>query len=157
MAAKHTAPSIAVGGTRVSPVVWPLVALMALIVVLATTARPSHAAGKPGGHSTSSGTLELVLVNSTDGLPHWGQQVTFKVSTTATTEPHVDLNCYQNGTLVYAATTGYYDSYPWPSTQIMTLRSNSWTGGDADCAAKLYYFDGRKTPVVATLSFHAYA
>src|SRR5919198_451743 len=79
------------------------------------------------------------------------------VSTTATTEPHVDLTCSQGGTVVYSATTGYYASYPWPWTQTMTLKSQMWTGGNADCTARLYMFDGSRTKTLATLPFTAYA
>ncbi len=110
-----------------------------------------------GGHPQSTNSsLSLVLLNSADGLAHWGQQVTFNVSTTATTEPNVSLNCYQTGVLVYGAVAGFYPSYPWPWTQIFTLSSPSWTSGAADCTATLYYFSGRKTVTLATLSFGAY-
>lgn len=114
--------------------------------------------GKPTGGSgggSSSLTLEMVNDLNADGLPNWGDSVTFNVSTTATTEPHVDLTCYQNGSLVLGATTGYYASYPWPWTQTMTLSSTMWQGGAADCTATLYYFDGRKSPVLASLRFTA--
>jgi hypothetical protein len=128
----------------------------------AATAAPALAAKSSGGTSsgrTSGGgsTLTLVLLNSTDGLPHWGQQITWQVSTTATTEPHVSVACSQNGSVVYSAQSGYYADYPWPATQDMTLSSQSWTGGDADCTAKLYYFNGSKTVTLTTQSFHVYA
>jgi len=101
----------------------------------------------------SNSTLVLVLVNSTDGSAHWGQKVTFTVSTTKTTEPHVSLACSQSGTVVYRAETGYYSGYPWPWTQTMTLSSYAWTGGAASCTATLYYFSGAKTVTVTTLTF----
>ena len=90
-----------------------------------------------------------------NGLPNRGDTVTFDVSTTATTEPHVNLTCSQNGVIVYGATTGYYPSYLWPWTQFMTLSSAAWQSGAADCTAVLYYFSGRKTPVLASISFTA--
>ena len=103
-----------------------------------------------------TGNLSLVLLNSTDGAAHWGQQVTFNVSTTATTEPHVGLKCSQNGVVVYAAQSGYYASYPWPWTQVMTLSSSAWSGGSAECVATLYYFSGTNSVTLATLNFTAY-
>jgi hypothetical protein len=109
-----------------------------------------------GGHTTASGTFGLVLLDSTDGSAHWGQRVTFNVSTTATTEPHVSLKCSQNGVLVYAAQTGYYAGYLWPWTQVMTLSSVAWTGGSADCVATLYYFSGATVVSLGTSSFTAY-
>ncbi len=115
----------------------------------------SHGPGHGGTTSTSS--LTLVLLNSTDGVPHWGQQVTFNVSTTATTQPNVSLNCYQNGALVYGAVSGFYAGYPWPWTQVFTLSSPSWTGGPANCTAALYYFGGRKTITLTTLSISVVA
>jgi len=113
-------------------------------------------AGKGGPHLSAGSGFALVLVNSTDGLPHWGQQVTFTVSTTATTEPHVSLQCSQAGTLVYSTQTGYFAGYLWPWTQTMTLASTAWKGGQADCVATLYYFDGSKVPTLGTLPFHVY-
>jgi hypothetical protein len=102
--------------------------------------------------------MTLVLLNSTDGLPHHGQQVRFDVSTTATTEPHVSLKCYQAGTLVYTAQTGYYASYPWPWTQTFTLSSGAWTGGAADCVATLYSLSNSGgSTTLKTLSFPVYA
>jgi hypothetical protein len=111
---------------------------------------------KPG---SGSGTLTLVVVSSpyNDGLPHWGGQVSFDVSTTSTTEPHVQLQCFQNGTLVYTQVTGYYASYPWPWTQTFTLSSGAWTGGAASCTATGYYLTGSGTSTFATLSFSAAA
>ena len=110
--------------------------------------------GKPGPAST--GVFSLNVLNSTDGVAHWGQQVTFTVSTTATTEPHVSLRCSQNGVLVYASQTGYFAGYLWPWTQVMTLSSVAWTGGSADCVATLYYFSGADIVSVGTLTFSAY-
>ena len=124
-------------------------------------ATPVAAQGK-GGHKdppSGSSSSSLALVTSTDingnGLPDWGDTVTFKVSTTETTEPHVDLTCSQDGVVVYFATTGYFDSYLWPWTQFMTLSSTAWQGGAAECTAELYYFSGRRMPVLASISFTA--
>ena len=64
------------------------------ILVLVSASLPAAAAkgGRHNSAATSSG-FTLVVLNSTDGLAHWGGQVTFAVSTTATTEPHVSLQC----------------------------------------------------------------
>jgi hypothetical protein len=110
---------------------------------------------KPSGGGSSAFALVVVTDNNANGQPDWGDVVTFNVSTTATTQPHVDLTCRQNGTVVLGATTGFYADYPWPWTQIMTLSSPSWQGGAADCTAVLYYFAGRKNAVLSTLTFAA--
>jgi hypothetical protein len=114
--------------------------------------------GKPPSGSTSNSSLKLgtplVYDANGDGLPNSGDTVRFDVSTTATTQPHVSLKCYQNGALVLTTQTGYYDSYPWPWTQSMNLATDAWTGGAADCTATLYYFVGTKTVYDRTLTVH---
>ncbi|HKH16072.1 MAG TPA: hypothetical protein VKA57_00995 [Solirubrobacteraceae bacterium] len=113
---------------------------VAVVAALCLAIAPAALAGKGGGKPTSgssSSTFNLVLVNSTDGVPHYGQDVTFEVSTTATSRPMVSLACNQGGTMVYAGTVGFYDGYPWSKN--FTLASSWWTGGAADCSARLYY------------------
>jgi hypothetical protein len=112
--------------------------------------------GKPGGGGSGSLTLVMVTDSKDIGVPNWGDRVRFDVSTTATTEPNVSLTCSQNGVVVYGAVTGYYEGYPWPWTQVMTLSSNTWQGGRADCTAKLYYFSNNRTVDLASKSFTAY-
>jgi hypothetical protein len=129
-------------------------ALAALALVLVPAALAGK--GKPGGSGAgSSSTLRLVLLNSADGLPHYGQRVTFSISTTAS-RPFVSLNCYQGGAWVYTASVGYFPEYPWAKE--FTLAGTSWPGGAADCTARLYTTkDGRRTTTLATLGFHVYA
>jgi hypothetical protein len=133
------------------------VAILALLtMVLLGLEGGQTLAAKPsgGGHTTPSGSFSLVLLDSTDGSAHWGQRVTFDV-TTDVSEPHVNVECVQGGAVVYGATTGFYAGYLWPWTQVMTLSSQNWTGGDADCTATLWYANGRKMPTLATIRFHA--
>ena len=129
--------------------------VLALAAALGPASTAQAARGGNASHAASS--LGLVLVDSTDGVAHHGQRVTFDVATAATDEPHVSLLCSQAGAVVYSNQTGYYADYPWPWTQTMTLSSNSWTAGEADCTAKLYYFDAKRTITAATLSFHVEA
>jgi hypothetical protein len=146
--------------TRKTPAVR--IACSAAFLVLALALVPVALAGKPaagsgghkggGGGSTGGGTISLVLVNSSDGLPHWGQTVTFNISTTATTQPWVNLQCYQNGVLVGQGWNGFFVGSLTGWT--FTLASPQWTGGAADCTANL------ETPqwaVLASTSFHVYA
>ena len=98
-------------------------------------------------------TLAMVADANQNGLPNWGDTITFNVSTTATTEPHVNVSCSQNGVVVYGASTGYYAAYPWPWTQNMTLSSQSWTGGSASCTATLQAYSGTSVSTIGTLSF----
>src|SRR5256885_10202005 len=112
---------------------------IAMLVVVSANL-PAAAKGGRQNASATGTNFALVVLDSTDGVAHWGHQVTFTVSTTATTEPHVSLKCSQNGVLVYATQTGYYAGYLWPWTQVVTLSSVAWTGGSGHCVATLYYF-----------------
>src|SRR5437867_2486669 len=132
-------------------------ALFLSFSALSVVADAAKGGGGGGGRKpapSGSGSFSLVLLNSTDGLPHWGQQVTF--TTTVTTNPHVSLKCSQSGVLVYNADAGYFAGYPWPWEQTMTLASGAWTGGGAGCVATLYYFSSTKTVVLGTNSFPVY-
>ena len=130
--------------------------LAVLLLVLAPTALAGKGSGKGGGgNKTGSSSLSLVLLNSTDGLPHQGQQVTFSFVTTAD-RPFVSLNCYQGTAWVYSASAGFFPDYPWSTT--FGLATTSWTSGAADCTATLYTTtDGIRTTTLATLNFHVYA
>lgn len=134
-----------------------LVTVVAIVAGPATAARRDGTKGKPSRSGTSS--LSLVLLNSTDGLPHFGQKVTFNVSTTATTQPWVTLECSQGGALVYRASNGMF---------AMSLNHNftlgptpSWQGGEADCTAYLENWDSYSRngniTTLASMSFHVYA
>jgi hypothetical protein len=129
-------------------------------LVLALALVPLALAAKGGNHgsggTTSSSGISLAdpLLHDANGngLPNWGDQVTFKVSTTATSRPFVALDCYQNGVRVYGFSAGIFPSYAW--TQTYTLKSETWTGGAADCTATGYYFTSNGREVVfATMSF----
>lgn len=126
-----------------------------LVVALALAATAFAANG--GGSKKSSSSISLVMLTQSSDTtapssgPHWGDQVTFKVSTTAE-YPTVVANCYQNGSLAYTQ-FGYF--YPAPKSPTFTLRSYVWTGGAADCTAELYTVDPTKgsSTTLATLSF----
>jgi hypothetical protein len=124
----------------------------------ATAAAKGGGKGKPGGGGSTSGSGSLTLVMVTDnngnGAPNWADTVTFNVSTSATTQPTVELLCYQNGAAVYGATAGFYDSYAWPWTKNMNLASGAWANGAAECTATLFPL-GARSSVLATLTFTA--
>lgn len=136
-----------------------LPALVAVVGALCLVLAPAALAGKPGGSTTSgkpprgggSATIGLVLLNSTDGLAHWGQTVTFNVSTTATDQPWVNLKCYQGGALVAEGWNGYFDASL--TGRNFGLSSPQWTGGAADCTA---YVTNPQWVVLGSTSFHVY-
>lgn len=129
------------------------VAVLALVPA-AFAAKGGGGAGggghKPGGGG--SGTISLVLVNSTDGLAHWGQTVTFNISTTATTEPWVNLVCSQNGVVVSTGWDGYFAASI--TTRNFGLYSPQWAGGAATCTA---YLTTPTWSVLGSTTFPVYA
>lgn len=59
--------------------------------------------GRGNDKGTDSSSLTLVTVNDVGvSGPSWGDVVTFKVTTPATS-PFISVNCYQGSTWVYAA------------------------------------------------------
>ncbi len=135
-----------------------VLALLALVLVPAALAAKGGngggkgGGGKPGGGAT--GTFSLVLVNDTNrnGLPNYGDSVTFAVSSNVS-QPWVQLTCYQGADWVTNQYVGFYPGYPW--SQVFALSSWKWTSGAADCNARL--FDGSSGTTLATMSFHVYA
>ena len=131
--------------------------LLALLIALALV--PSAFAGKGGGNGgknksytgTISGPVMVSDANS-NGAPNWADGVTFNVSSNA---PYyfVEVDCSQSGTLVYQSAIGFYPGWPWSKT--FYLQSAAWSGGAADCSARLYSSnsDGSNQQTLATLSF----
>jgi hypothetical protein len=130
-----------------------VVSIAALALTLASTAAAGNGWGN-GGKDPSSLSLVMVSDGSVIGQTNWGDTVTFNVSTTATSQPSVNADCYQNGALVYRH-YGFFYGDPSPS-QNFVLQSYAWTGGAADCTATLYYIDPQKGTEVdlATLPFN---
>jgi hypothetical protein len=130
-----------------------------IVAVLALTATPALAGGHQGGGggSATSSTLQLVPLSPTPGAPYFGDQVTFNVSTTATTQPWVTATCSQNGVVVYQQTQGFFPTYLYG--QIFTLGPTPmWTGGAADCKAALVQRTSNgRSKTLATITFHVAA
>ena len=126
--------------------------ILAAVLVVGPVAGTALARG-PRSHVAGVSSLELVPVPVSDAVQNWGDQITFDVTTNETDYPVVSVLCYQSDTLVYAGSAGFYPSYPWQYAQTFTLRSNTWTGGPADCAATLKYSDGRRSHELASLHF----
>ena len=131
-------------------------ATLAFHVSDGSVATPTARGGNGGGTGgTSSLTPVMVDDANLNGLPNYGDKLTFTLSTTATS-PFVSVNCYQGQAWVFAASVGYFDAYPWAKE--FTLAANSWPNGAADCTATLYTTkDGRRTTTLATLAFHVSA
>lgn len=126
------------------------------LVPAAIAAKGGNGGGKPNGGSTSGSSIQLApLVYDANGnsLPNHGDVVTFNVSTTATTEPFVNVRCYQNGALVLNSWQGYFDG-ALNDSRDFPLGSGGWPSGAADCTANVDVYARNKWNVLATTSFH---
>jgi len=132
--------------------------LVLLVAVAALAGKPRGGwGGKPHGGGTTSGAGTVAMVVAVDNGAagaNWNDSVTYAVSTTATQYPYVSTQCTQNRTLVLSTSAGFFPSYAWPSAQVVPLTTDRWTGGAADCTAKLYSMDGGSQATLATITFH---
>lgn len=134
-------------------------AVAALCLALTSPALAARGGGGAGGgggggkppKGGGSATIALVLLESTDGLPHWGQRVTFAV-TTSDPQPYVNLKCYQGGALVAQSTEGFFAGAL--DDGVFGLYSPIWSAGAADCTADVKTATGA---VIGTTAFHVYA
>jgi hypothetical protein len=110
--------------------------------------------GKHGGGGTTggSGTITLAaLVTDVNGngTPNWSDVITFNIATSATTQPWVHLTCAQSGTMVAQGWDGYFEGAL--GGRNFGLSSPSWSGGAADCTARLETSSGS---VLGSTTFH---
>jgi hypothetical protein len=131
-------------------------AAVGAVAIWQSLAAPHNGGGsKPSG----GGTISLVLPpdrdTNSDGLPNWGDAISFNVSTTATTSPFVNLQCYQNGALVENDWRGYFvGSLDYPN-RTFGLGSGGWQSGAADCTSYIKYYSSHgKINTVASTNFH---
>ena len=120
------------------------------VIGWAAFAAPHH-----GGTGTIALSLPPVKDNNGDGLPNYGDQVTFDITATIS-QPYVNVLCYQNNVLVMNSWAGFFDQALNPSRNF-GLYSPSWQSGAADCTANLDQYTGKgKNPwtVLASTSFH---
>jgi len=114
--------------------------LFALAMLIAAFSGSAFAAkgggGKPAGGSTSGSSISqpvMVTDLGTAGLSA-GDTVTFNVSTTATTTPWVNVQCSQNGVVVYNGWKAFWVGSLDPTWNFI-LSSAAWKSGAADCVA----------------------
>ena len=134
-----------------------IIGILIALALGAAAASPGFAAPRGGARTNGdTGSFSLVLLNSTDGLPHYGQEVGFKVSTNAYF-PVVTVDCYQGGVRVSQQSVGYYSWYMW--AQVFGLDGGLWKPGAGDCTAVLVSWNSKMTrsTTLATMSFHVYA
>ena len=125
---------------------------IALLVVLVFAG--TAFAGKTSGSSSIAGPFVVSASQPTGAAtisPQFGQTITFSVSTTTTSNPFVNLNCYQNGVLVMNSWSAFF---PGGTNQNFGLYSPSWQSGAANCQADLGMLTSNgKWKVLASTSF----
>jgi hypothetical protein len=129
--------------------------VLAFAAVGAVAVWQSLAAPHNSGHgATGTIAMRITTDNNADGLPNWGDTITYDVSTTATTAPSVKTSCVQNGAVVLYGDTSFYAGNPFAYTNFLALNSGIWTSGAGDCTATMYYNSGKKVVTLNTLNFH---
>ena len=119
-------------------------ACIASLVGALVVSAPAVATSPKGGRSSS-----IALVQPS---PHYGDAVTFTISTTVTDQPWVNLKCYQGGTLVAEGWDGFFAGAL--GDRLFGLYSPAWTGGAADCTAWLVDYANGRWKQLASTSFH---
>jgi hypothetical protein len=130
--------------------------LASLILVVALVPAAFAAKGGNGGRTSGTSSIKLaglVVDQNSDGLPNFGDVVTFDVSTTATTEPYVNLQCFQNGGLVLNGWQGYFD-WALNTSRNFGLGSGVWHSGAATCTANLEMYSNNRWRAIASTSFN---
>lgn len=137
-------------GRQISRVAVAAATALALALVPAAFAAKG---GKPagGGTAPSGSSIRLVLLDGATEV-RYGGRITFEVTSSAE-KPYVNLRCYQGTAFVYDGWVGYYAG-AWFS-QYFTLSGAYWTGGAADCTARLVTFGRNGSErTLSSLSFH---
>jgi hypothetical protein len=112
---------------------------------------PAGGGGSTGAGSSISGPFMVTDMN-TSGLSR-GDKVTFNVSTTATTRPWVNVNCYQGATWVYGEWHGFFPEYLYGQTYTLGP-TRMWQSGGADCTAALVSKDGNRDKILTSIGFY---
>jgi hypothetical protein len=129
------------------------VASLVAVFALAGAAFAGNGAGSSKSLSSISGPVVVSFTAAPSGAaataPRFGDTVTFSVSSNETSDPFVNLTCYQNGVLVENSWAAF-----WPTAGTFVLSSPAWSGGAADCKAELGgYVNSSKYKVYASTSF----
>lgn len=132
-----------------------IIACVASIAGALFLAAPAAAA--PGGKTTGSSSISLAMPSALTADapvagPHYGDLVTFAISTNETARPFVNMKCYQGRVLVAEGWDGFFDGAL--GDRLFGLYSPVWTGGAADCTAWLVTYVNERWKQLASTSFH---
>lgn len=132
--------------------------LAAALAGVAFSVAPLAIAGKGGagaaGGGKPSGSAGTATIAIAEGYadPRTNGTVAFAISTTATTQPYVNLKCSQGGVVVYDGYEGYFEHAL--DDGIFRLASNGWNSGDADCTATVVKYSSKGWQPLGSMSFH---
>lgn len=110
-------------------------------------------AGKGGASSSwiSNPVVVSSSVSAATSTPRYGDVITFTASTNQTSNPFVNVRCYQNGALVL---NGWSSFAAGLGDQTFGLASAAWRSGAADCTADLDMYSNGRWKALASTSFH---
>ena len=130
---------------------------VAATIVVALVLAGTAFAGKTSSSSSIAGPYLVTasesgpVTGASTITPQFGDTITFSVSTTATSNPFVNLNCYRDGVLVMNSWSAFF---PGGTNQNFGLYSPSWLSGAANCQADLGMLTNNgKWKVLASTSF----
>lgn len=129
-------------------------ALTAALLLLSLALVPAALAGKgkpSGGGSSSISAPVMVTDLNGNGAPNWGDTVSFDVSTTATSQPYVNLVCSGNG-VGYNSWKGVFPG-SLDTNWNFVLSSGGWTSGAANCTATLGMYTKQGFKPLTSTSF----
>ena len=130
-----------------------LISLLVVGLIAGTAFAGRGGTGKPSGGGGTISLSPLAYDANGDSLPNYGDRVTFTLSTTATTKPWVELDCYKGGALVYQDRRGFFDGSL--TGEVFNLgTSGAWQSGAADCTAWLVKYTTKGWSKLASTSFH---
>ena len=137
--AQHRRPT-----ARPRPALALAATAVAGVTLLGASAPALAAKGSGGGRPapSTSATMRLVPLDSTDGTVHHGQRITFEVQQSATDRPFVGVRCWQGDAWVLDGYIGLFPDTMDDQWEIMD--STYWQAGrDAACTARLFWYDRR--------------
>ncbi|MBX4197236.1 hypothetical protein KW801_01620 [Candidatus Saccharibacteria bacterium] len=132
-------------------------ATVGAVAIWQSLAAPHNGGGKPKPGGSNNLSLAMVTDNNGDGQPNWGDTITYKLVTTATS-PVVSMTCSIGSTIIYSDSHPMYTPNAWSDPGNFTLSSFGWPSGAADCTANLRAA-GKNGSIttLASISFHVNA
>jgi hypothetical protein len=132
-------------------------ALIAIVAAVSLALAPVALASRSGRGGSAGGTTSSYAVTiSPTGPYYFGEAISITTNAPlypGNLGPWIELDCYQNGTLVLAAGHAGFSS-GWYYEQPFHLGPTAkWTSGPGSCTVTVFHESGHKTITDATTSF----